>query len=401
MKNQNNQNNTSKQMKHLHSIPDLEVIDLDHEEEGSSPQEDTCQDPDNADAESDIEYEEDYPTEDTEVPPRKKFRLNMHIVLLIAVVLFFGLIIYRFLNWGVKVDLDEIFKDGPGTYDNSMDEILPLLDADSNRVPTNYSDGLSIVLFGNAPFADDRGSEDSLASLIAKDTGATVYNCSISGSYLASEWSFFDPGERPMDAFTFYWMCSAATRNGTSHYFEQAVEALGDQAPPEATEVAQTLATLDFSTVDVIAVMYDATDYLMGHKMYSDENSTDITYFTGNLEAGIELLQNVYPHIRIIVLSPTYAFGIDDNGEYISSDIKRYESEFGKMDVLSTYVIKEYTSCASRGVTFVDNLYGTITEDNAKEFLTDNLHLNVKGRKKVAERFSYALHYYDEDKKTD
>ena len=65
------------------------------------------------------------------------------------------------------------------------------------------------------------------------------------------------------------------------------------------------------------------------------------------------------------------------------------------MDVLSTYVIKEYTSCASRGVTFVDNLYGTITEDNAKEFLVDNLHLNVKGRKKVAERFSYALHYYD------
>ena len=393
------QNSTQKQTPRPHGIPDLEVIDLDHEEEeAASVTEDPYGEFETYGDETDLE-EEDPVMEDsldgTDAPPRKKFRINMHIVLLITVVLFFGLIIYKFFNWGVQVDLDEIFKDGPGTYDNTMDEILPLLDADSNRVPINYSDGLNIVLFGNHPFADDRDSKDGLANLISKDNGATVYNCAISGSYLASEWNFFDPSERPMDAYTFYWMCSAATQNGTSHYFEQAAEVLGDRTPPEAAEVAQTLENLDFSTVDVIAVMYDATDYLMGHKMYSDENSTDITYFTGNLEAGIELLQNVYPHIRIIVLSPTYAFGIDDSGEYISSDIKIYESEFGRMDVLSTYVIKEYTSCASRGVTFVDNLYGTITEDNAKEFLVDNLHLNVKGRKKVAERFSYALHYYD------
>lgn len=392
-----NRHSTQKQTPHPQNIPDLEVIDLDQEDEMSLPAEDPYKESVTDYGEEDgDEMEESQDQEDMDTPPRKKFRINMHIVLLIAVVLFFGLIIYKFLNWGVRVDLDEIFKDGPGTYDNTMDEILPLLDADSNRIPTDYSDGLNIVAFGNGPFADDRDSEDGLANLIAKKTGATVYNCSISDSYLASEWTYFDPSERPMDAYTFYWMCSAATKNGTSHYFEQAQEALGDQAPPESAEVAQILDTLDFNTVDVIVVMYDATDYLMGHKMYSDENSTDITYFTGNLEAGIELLQNVYPHIRIIVLSPTYAFGIDDNGEYVSSDIKRYESEFGRMDVLSTYVIKEYTSCASRGVSFVDNLYGTITEDNAREFLVDNLHLNVAGREKVAERFLYALHYYDE-----
>lgn len=50
---------------------------------------------------------------------------------------------------------------------------------------------------------------------------------------------------------------------------------------------------------------------------------------------------------------------------------------------------------ASKMVTFVDNLYGTVTEDNAQDYLIDHLHLNVAGRKKVAERFVYALNYFE------
>ena len=60
----------------------------------------------------------------------------------------------------------------------------------------------------------------------------------------------------------------------------------------------------------------------------------------------------------------------------------------------------EWNTCASRSVTFVDNLYGTITEDNAKQYLTDYIHLNQKGREKIAERFLYALNYYNSDNST-
>jgi len=83
---------------------------------------------------------------------------------------------------------------------------------------------------------------------------------------------------------------------------------------------------------------------------------------------------------------------VDENGEYISSDQIRYAE-----DVFSTYVIKQYAACAENQVTFIDNLYGTITEDNAKDYLIDNIHLNVEGRKKIAERFIYALNYYDKE----
>ena len=167
------------------------------------------------------------------------------------------------------------------------------------------------------------------------------------------------------------------------------MELLGDSAPPEAMEVYNTLTGIDLSTVDAAVVMYDGSDYLAGHPMYNDEDYTDITQFTGSTEAGIELLQVCYPNIRIIVMSPPYAFAVEDDGSYVSSDIKRYG-----WDVLSTYVIKQYTSCSSKSVTYVDNLYGTINEDNATDYLKDNLHLNPAGRKKIAERLVYALNYY-------
>ena len=367
---------------HQHIIPDLEIIDLEQED-----------------------ITDDTSTEEKETPDKKSRssgksgkkghfpRLNMHIVLLIVFVIFVCGIAYKILNFGKFVDLEEIFRDGKGTYEDTLDEILPLMDADGKRLETNYEDGLTIVAFGNAPFADDRDSDDSLAGMIEEMTGATVYNCSISGSYLASQSPFLNASESPMDAFTFYWLAMLSTGSDIILSYNEAKEVLGEDLPPEAEEVINTLTTLDFSTVDVIAVLYDATDYLLGHQMYSDQNSTDIEQFTGNLEAGIEVLQDLYPHIRIIVMSPPYAYSdqLDEKGNYISSDIARYGQ-----DVLSTYVIKEFSSCASRSVTFIDNLYGTITEDNAHKYLIDNLHLNTAGRKEIAKRFVYALNYYNQ-----
>lgn len=355
-----------------HDIPDLDIIDLENDET--------------------TEISSFQPPSETEAGGKKKgvlSHINIHVVLLAVVIIFIVGIVYKIKTWGVFIDLEEIFKDGPGTYDDTFDVILPLTDADGRPVYLDYGEDTSILVFGNAPFADDRDSEDNLANMIQEMTGATVYNCSVSGSYLAALSPTLRPEETPMDIFNFYWLWLLASSEGLEDSFMRGMETLGDNAPPEAMEVYQTLKSIDLNTVDIITIMYDASDYLAGHEMYSDQNATDIVQFTGNLEAGIELIQANYPNIRIIVLSPTYAFGIDENGNYVSSDIQRYG-----WDVLSTYVIKQYASCASRSVTFVDNLYGTIDEDNAKEYLTDNLHLNVEGRKKVAQRFVYALNYF-------
>ncbi len=386
----------------VNGMPDIEIVDLENEtmqdtDSGKSAhksnKKQTSDVSPKADEYDDFseEYEEDYPEEDEAPAPAgiRRF-LNVHVFFALAMIIVIGLVAYRFTHWGQRVSQSDIFKDGQGSYDDSWDSILPLTDENGQMVITDAS---NIVLFGNAPFADDRDSSDSLANLIAKETGANVYNCSISGSYLAAQELNFDPTVAAMDAYCLYWLVSLATGAPIDNYYVQAAEQLGDKTPADAEEVINTLKTLDFNTIDTVAIMYDATDYLLGNPMYNDDNPTDPTQFTGNLEASLDVLQSLYPQIRIIVMSPTYAYAVDENGDYVSSDMYIYNNR----DVLSTYVIKECYSANVHSVSFMDNLYGSITEDNAKEYLTDNLHLNVKGRKLIAKRFEYFLNYYAKD----
>ena len=387
----------------VNDMPDIEIVDLENEtmqdtDSGKSAHQtnkkQTSDVSPKADEYEDFseEYEEeDYPEEDEAPAPAgiRRF-LNVHVFFVLVLVVVIGLVAYRFTHWGQRVSQSDIFKDGQGSYDDSWDSILPLTDENGQMVITDAS---NIVLFGNAPFADDWDSSDSLANLIAKETGANVYNCSISGSYLAAQELNFDPTVAAMDAYCLYWLVNLATGAPIDNYYVQAAEQLGDKTPADAEEVINTLKTLDFNTIDTVAIMYDATDYLLGNPMYNDDNPTDPTQFTGNLEASLDVLQSLYPQIRIIVMSPTYAYAVDENGDYVSSDMYIYNNR----DVLSTYVIKECYSANLHSVSFMDNLYGSITEDNAKEYLTDNLHLNVKGRKLIAKRFEYFLNYYAKD----
>lgn len=325
-------------------------------------------------------------------PEKKGFRINMHFVLLGAAVLFIGIIAYRIMHYGNFVSQEEIFSDGLGVYEEeTFDEIIPLMDENLQPIPLDYSDGLTILAFGNSPLADDRDSENGLANMIARQAGANVINCAVSGSYLAAQAPYFNADTAaPMDVYTFYWLCATAIGVDMDKHFSSAAEALGEDIPSDAAEVYDNLKSVDMSTVDAILIMYDASDYMMGNPTYNPQNLTDIMCFSGNLEAGIELIQNYYPNIRIIIMSPTYAYAVDNNGKYVSSEKLSYGEAY-----LSDYHAGQYFTSLSRNVTFVDNLYGTFTEEDADEYLSDNLHLNAKGRQAVADRFVNALTYYN------
>ncbi len=362
--------------RHLYDdIPDIDIIDLDM---------------DSTDSISDFPQE---PEEDIRpVPSRpEKFRINMHILLLAAAVIFIGVIAYRITHYGKFISQEDIFKDGQGNYEaETYDEIMALLDENQQPIPLDYSDGLTILAFGNAPFADDRDSKDSLANLIAQKADATVINCAVSDSYLASQLSYLNSSKMPMDTYTFYWLCALAVGAEVDDHFTNAAANLGDDVPPDAEEVYNTIKNLDMNTVDAVVVMYDANDYLMGNPTYDPQNPTNIMCVSGNLEAGIELLQKNYPNIRIIIMSVPYAYAIDDNGEYVSSEKVTYGDA-----KLSDYFAGQYYSAMDRSVSFVDNMYGTFTEENADEYLSDNIHLNVKGRRLLADRFVETLTYFD------
>lgn len=326
-----------------------------------------------------------------EDPPGRSHKWIWHVCFLAFLLLCILFIAYRFSKWGKHISLEEIANKYTSTEEDDdvevLDNILPhLYEGDA---PALTDGETNIVFFGNGPFAEDRGTSDNVINRIAKLSGANVYNCSVSGSHLSATEPSFYADLDPMDAFNFYWLVTLVTL-GNKTPCEQALAYASDTLPPEAQEVYNTLCTIDFSTIDVIAIMYDATEYLEGRLLYNGANETDIQYAMGNLTAGIELLQSQFPHIRIITMSPTYAYAINKEGEYVSSDIYIY-NEYP----LSTYAMLVERVASNHGVSFLDNIYGTVNEKNAHKYLLDNVHLNDDGKEKLAERFVYALQYYD------
>lgn len=298
------------------------------------------------------------------------------------------IIVFKFSNFinGNILSPDDLALEETDLPDTeSQDYILPLITAAEN-IPEDDGETV-IVCLGNAPFADDRGADNNLCSLIAQKTGATVYNCSIPGSYMTAYNKTFWAATAPMDAFSFYWLSTTFCLQNFD-ILNQALEELPD-ASPDIIESVNLLKSIDFGKVDVITFMYDGSDYLDNYPISNEENFTDPQTFAGAMAAGVELIQSTYPHIRIIAMSPAYAFNIDADGSYVSSD--KMENDWGP---LSTYANWQGLVANIERISYVDHIYGTIHEDIARDYLTDNLHLNDKGRQLVADRFIYALNLY-------
>lgn len=319
---------------------------------------------------------------------RKGFKMKktnkhtlIHIGFALIVVIVIVVIANKFLNFinGNIISNDEFNETAQDVQEiENMDYILPLVLTEDQA---KEDDGVNtVVCFGNAPFADDRDSKDNLCNMIAELTGATVYNFSIPDSTL----SHLDMSGAYM--FSFYWLTTGFCIDNYIIYenLEQY-----ENYDPVWDETINQMRSLDFNTVDTIVIMYDATDYLLGRPIYSIANFEDPTQFTGAMAAGINLIQTYYPHIRIIVSSPTYAFGLEEDGSYVSSDIKTYGETY-----LSTYVVKQADAAYELSVSFIDNIYGTIHEDIASDYLTDYIHLNTEGRKLVAQRIADAINKY-------
>ncbi len=329
----------------------------------------------------------------TESKSWREYLLNPHTFFFLLFVVIILIIVLRISKWGNRINSNEFFQQNPLIQEGAeaYDVMAPKTDEDGNIIANKSPH--TILFFGNSVFADDRDSKDNVVNMIAERTGSTVYNCSVGGSYLASGNYDMKKDRSGLDVYNFYFLILYLNWREQLDYFDWLESNPEANLLPETQEVRHTLETIDMDTVDTIAILYDGSDYLAGHPLINPEDPSDVTTFTGNLEAGIEVLQREYPHIRIIVMSPTYAFGLGENGDYVSSDTVFYNEEERP---LSAYMLQECLSSVNHNVTFIDNIYGTFNEDEAPKYLTDHLHLNQKGREKVAERFIQALNYYDE-----
>lgn len=312
---------------------------------------------------------------------RRPKESTVHLVLIGVIVLMLLYGVIRLILWNIGKDSGYDPNADSTEYETeALDYIQPL---DRKLLEGREDDGITTILcLGNDPFSDERGPE-GLAELIASKCDATVYNCAFPGSCISMKYQEYSDSY-PLDAFSLY-LVTASLCGGDYTLMEHAANQL-TQGQDAARAALDTLKNVDFSQVDMLVMMYDLNDYRDGRSLVDFNNDINLLTWAGALNASIQQIQQTYPHIRIVLLSPPYGSYEDENGDLVDGD----KTNLGN-GVLPDYVQYEVDTAMANGVSVLDNYYGTITQSAAEECLTDGYRLNRTGRERIAARFAKAI----------
>lgn len=323
----------------------------------------------------DIEFDEDaFADIDERNVKHGRRKGNFHLLFFIFVIIVLigcGISLYI---WNKGVDIDAGVVIDESEFDTEPnDYIQPMT---SEQLAGKVDDGVTTILaLGNSPFADD-GSGNELAKALEREMQATVINGGIAGSFQA-RYNPIGDDSNPYDGISLYDVVSGLVNGDCSRVMEAA-----GQVSDTAAEGAGRLQNVDMSKVDCITIFYDLSDYIDHRNIYNPGDDNDVTTFCGALNASIELLQEKYPYIRIVVLStPACGKTIDDF--YVDGTVIDLAN-----GTLADYIGGEVMVCATKGVSFVDLYFGAIHVDNRDKYLVDDYHLNSDGAAVVAKRFA-------------
>jgi hypothetical protein len=295
----------------------------------------------------------------------------IHLTLLIVTALLFLAGVFVLLRWNRGVDSDYDAAETTDAFDvEELDFVMPF---DPTQIEGYEDDGeLHILCLGNNPFSDDTGPR-GLAAMIAEETGGITYNGAFPDSTVASKTSV----QEPQDAFSLYYVTIALVNNYFS-FLRQYAYKVDD---PRYLEAANVLDDVDMKKIDVIIIMYDSTDYNEQTLADDPHNSHNMNAYSGAMRCCLELLQKFFPYIRIIVMSQTYAQYRDAAGELHNGTI----TDPGNGDAV-LYLVMQYYAAFESSVTFIDNYFGTINEENYRDYMIDHMRYNEAGRRLLAQR---------------
>lgn len=246
-------------------------------------------------------------------------------------------------------------------------------------------DGVTKILFlGNDLISDDE-TDSGIAGQIATLGNVETVCAAFPGSRIAcynTDYST-DTQHDMDDIYNFFYVANCISTGDFSALSNVAAYHTDNSTYADA---AQTLAGLDWTTIDMIVISYNAEDYLTGSAVWNDANDLDIVTYTGALRLGIQRIHEKYPWIRLVFLSPTYTRIEDSEGTLQNGDT----TNIGNGD-MSTYWLKAVDVCVGEQVSFLDNYYGSINGQNYEDYMTDGVHLNSAGNTAIAKHFVYKI----------
>ena len=229
-------------------------------------------------------------------------------------------------------------------------------------------DKVKIVVFGDSIWNEGRGT-DGISEQVMEQLDVEIYNCAIGGTTAAVDGDV--PEREEWDSRSFSGMV----------YVARGIIDADELMPDDAA--CEVIKQVDFNEVDYVIVSYGLNDYFSDITVYPKEYY-DKSSYVGALRYGIHRLQKSFPHLEIILTSPTYCEWFKGERQF----------ELGR-----------YVECA-RGVAqemdvhFLDMYHALGKNPEEKmEYLSDGVHLTSEGRALYANSVIEYLKQLDADKK--
>lgn len=332
---------------------------------------------------------------DTNNSPKKTKRMKLStlilgIILPLTIICIIIFAVFKIKNIFYTVTLDSTVTQADiDNYVDNYDVMVPLTDENGYLIRQEVK---KIVVFGNYPFAADADSADGMAALLANATGAEIINCAIEGTKIGCTSTQLPSYGEPMDVYTPYYLTALMSyKDEIYDEFIKCSDLLGENKPSNADAVVKTLYELDPSDIDVFVYMYDSEDYWVTQRCVDSYDKYSLDTVCGNILCAFRMIKLKYKNNRIIFMSPYYNLYENEDGT-----METCEFHIGLHGAPSTYFFQVGDAInTSTDASFVDNLYGSITEDNYAPYLSDNRHLTQAGRQKLIDRLVYAIQYFD------
>ena len=219
-----------------------------------------------------------------------------------------------------------------------------------NTVSINGVTKLNILCLGDSII----GNDGEIVKFLGEFSGANVLNAAVGGTSISPRTSETDryhmfDGENLVRAIT--------SRDFTTQ------NAVKSQMTENIQNKLEMLESLDMSTIDLMILAYGTNDYTQGKTIEQIKTSL------GN---SSDMIQNTYPTIKILVLTPTWRiFSLTEDGDnkvYNTSTLKEIAEAIEmfcknkRISVLNSY--QNMPLCVATVPTYMDNVTTTGDGDN-------------------------------------
>ncbi len=233
---------------------------------------------------------------------------------------------------------------------------------------------VSVVLFGDSILGECR-DETSVGCKLQELAGVQVYNGAMGGT----SFGYLDRGMRLGHTKDCMSMASLSASVRAGDYSVQRSARIRESYTEYFPETIQGLSQIDFAYVETVFIQYGMNDYHGGSPLVNEEDAYDEYTFTGAIRRSVRNLRTAYPHLRIILVTPTYSW-------YLPRELTCEEYNPGG-GILERYVEAEISLAAELGVEIVDvyhDFYPHESWEDWEIYTRDGLHPNEAGRELLA-----------------